>query len=54
MESVSLETVDACSGDEIWWGESSAIFADCLIWQHLWINSFSNSAQKKLMKWRTN
>jgi ribonuclease HI len=30
MESDSTETVDACSGDEPWWGESSAIFADCV------------------------
>jgi hypothetical protein len=29
MESDSMETVDACS-NKVWWGESSAIFADCL------------------------
>jgi hypothetical protein len=26
MEYDSLETVEACSGGEAWWGESSAIF----------------------------
>jgi ribonuclease HI len=30
MESDSLETVNACNGDEAWWGEESAIFADCV------------------------
>jgi ribonuclease HI len=30
MESDSTETVEACSGEEMWWGESSAIFADCV------------------------
>jgi hypothetical protein len=30
MESDSLETVDACTGSESWWGESAAIFADCV------------------------
>jgi hypothetical protein len=30
MESDSMETVDACSGNEVWRGESSAIFAHCL------------------------
>jgi ribonuclease HI len=28
MESDSLETINACNGDEVWWGEESAIFAD--------------------------
>jgi ribonuclease HI len=28
MESDSIETVEACSGDEAWWGENSAIYAD--------------------------
>jgi ribonuclease HI len=28
MESDSVETVDACTGVERWWGESAAIFAD--------------------------
>jgi hypothetical protein len=26
MESDSLETVEVCTGDESWWGESSATF----------------------------
>jgi hypothetical protein len=30
MESDSLETVDACTGSETWWGESAAIFANCV------------------------
>jgi ribonuclease HI len=30
MESDSLETVDACTGADSWWGESAAIFADCV------------------------
>jgi hypothetical protein len=30
MESDSLEIVDACTGSETWWGESAAIFADCV------------------------
>jgi ribonuclease HI len=30
MESDSIETVEACTGDEAWWGESSAIFAGCV------------------------
>jgi hypothetical protein len=30
MESDSVETVEACSGDEAWWGENSAIYADCV------------------------
>ena len=29
-ESDSLEVIEACSGEEAWWGESSAIFADCV------------------------
>jgi ribonuclease HI len=29
MES-DLETINACNGDEAWWGEESAIFADCV------------------------
>ena len=29
-ESDSLETVQACTGDETWWNESAAIFADCV------------------------
>jgi ribonuclease HI len=29
-ESDSLETVEACTGEERWWGESSATFADCV------------------------
>ena len=27
-ESNSLETVEACTGDETWWNESATIFAD--------------------------
>ena len=30
MESDSLETVEACTGDEVWWNESSVIFTDCV------------------------
>jgi ribonuclease HI len=30
MESDSVECVEACTGNEAWWGESSAIFADCV------------------------
>jgi hypothetical protein len=30
MESDSSDTVEACSGDQVWWGENSAIFADCV------------------------
>jgi hypothetical protein len=30
MESDSIETIKACTGEETWWGESSAIFADCV------------------------
>jgi ribonuclease HI len=30
MESDSSETVDACNGTEVWWGESEAILADCV------------------------
>jgi ribonuclease HI len=30
MESDSIETVETCTGDEAWWGESSSIFADCV------------------------
>ena len=26
----SMETIEACSGDEIWWNDSAAIFADCI------------------------
>ena len=29
-ESNSLETVEACTGDETWWNESAAFFADCV------------------------
>jgi hypothetical protein len=29
-ESDSLETVEARKGEEVWWAESSAIFADCV------------------------
>jgi ribonuclease HI len=30
MESDSIETIEACTGEETWWGEPSAIFADCV------------------------
>jgi hypothetical protein len=30
MESDSVETIDACTGSETWWGKSTAIFADCV------------------------
>jgi ribonuclease HI len=30
MESDSIECVEARTGNEAWWGESSAIFADCV------------------------
>jgi hypothetical protein len=30
VESDSIETVQACTGEESWWGESSTIFADCI------------------------
>jgi ribonuclease HI len=30
MESDSLETIEARTGDEAWWGDSSAVFADCV------------------------
>jgi ribonuclease HI len=29
MESDSLETVEACTGENTWWNTSSAIYADC-------------------------
>ena len=29
-ESDSTEIVDACNGAEAWWGESSAVLADCI------------------------
>jgi ribonuclease HI len=29
-ESDSLETIQACSGDEAWWTEPAAIYADCV------------------------
>lgn len=29
-ESDSLEVIEACSGQEAWWGDSSAVFADCV------------------------
>jgi hypothetical protein len=25
-----METIDTCTGEEWWWSESSAIFADCV------------------------
>jgi hypothetical protein len=34
-ESDSLETVEACTGEERWWGESSATFADCVDLRYL-------------------
>jgi ribonuclease HI len=30
MESDSSATVNACTGEEVWWGDSSAVFADCV------------------------
>jgi hypothetical protein len=30
LERGGTETVDACNGTEAWWGESAAIFADCI------------------------
>jgi hypothetical protein len=30
VESDSIEIVQACMGEESWWGDSSAIFADCI------------------------
>ena len=29
-ESDSTETIEACSGDDTWWNDSAAIFADCI------------------------
>jgi ribonuclease HI len=29
-ESDSMETIEACTGAEAWWGESLAVFADCV------------------------
>ena len=29
-ESDSMETIEACSGDEIWWNDSAAIIDDCI------------------------
>jgi ribonuclease HI len=29
-ESDSMETVEACSGEERWWNESAAVYADCI------------------------
>jgi hypothetical protein len=29
-ESDSTDIIEACSGEEAWWSESSAIFADCI------------------------
>jgi ribonuclease HI len=29
-DSDSMEVVQACSGEETWWGESAAIFAQCV------------------------
>jgi hypothetical protein len=29
MESESLEPIQACTGEDAWWGESLAIFVDC-------------------------
>jgi hypothetical protein len=29
-ESDSMETVEACSGEERWWNESVAFYADCI------------------------
>jgi ribonuclease HI len=30
IESDSIETIEACTGEEIWWNESAAVFADCV------------------------
>jgi ribonuclease HI len=30
MESDSLETIEACTWDEAWWGDSFAVFAECV------------------------
>jgi hypothetical protein len=48
-ESYSMATVDACSGNEAWWGESSAIFADCIDLATL-IDKVLNTAQEKQME----
>lgn len=29
-ESDLIETIQACTGEESWWGESSMVFADCI------------------------
>jgi ribonuclease HI len=29
-ESDSMETIEACTGEQLWWSESSAIYADCV------------------------
>jgi hypothetical protein len=31
MESYSTETIKACTCEEAWWEDSSAIFADCVV-----------------------
>jgi hypothetical protein len=30
VESNSLEAIQACTGEEIWWGDLAAIYADCV------------------------
>jgi hypothetical protein len=30
VESASLEAIQACTREEIWWGDSTAIYADCV------------------------
>jgi hypothetical protein len=30
MESDSTVVIEACSGEQTWWGESSAVYAECV------------------------
>jgi hypothetical protein len=30
VESNSLEVVNACSGNEMWWSEATSVFAECV------------------------
>jgi hypothetical protein len=29
-ESDSLDTIDACTGEDYWWSEASAVYANCV------------------------
>jgi hypothetical protein len=50
VESNSLEVVNACSGNEMWWSEATSVFAECVTLVASIRQWSSNAAQEKPIK----